>query len=131
MDYKVGQKVRVFKVVHYTKTGLVVEHETYTVDGDPNGEPLCLRLDVGEDSRTGFGHYGPQALHFHEVSFTEEEAVRRWRAEKLVEAIQAEHRAAAIRRELAKPIQRGVGGGERGRYVPEDKDQVRMRFEEK
>jgi len=131
MELKVGEKVTVYKVVSYMDDSVTVEHDTYAVDGDANGEPLCLRLDTDDHKRTGLANYGSQAVHFHEVSFSEEEAVRRWRAEKLVEAVKAEQRAKSLRDDLAKPIRCRGTTGFTGRYVPEGDSQVKMRFEER
>lgn len=126
---KVGDDVRIYDVVSYVNNNIKVLSAIYRVEGDPAGMPLCLRLDLPGtrlSSNPVLARYGSRAVHFHEVSFSEEEAVRRHRAAKLIEAVEAEQRIVQIRAELKIPIHRA---NDDGKHVPVADNQVKMRVE--
>jgi hypothetical protein len=101
---KVGDKVRVWKVIgYYEPHGIRLESAEMTVEGLED-VPLVIAWKVSDKGRYVLGNHFSGSMQIHEAALSEDEAVRRWRAERLESLIEAENRVAEIRKELKRPI---------------------------
>lgn len=131
-ELKVGELVEVFEVGEYLDGKVRIKQAKLCVAGDEAGVPLCLRHDSGggkwDSPRTVFGRHGSFVLQFHEVSFSEQEAIERWRGGKLQELVKHEQAIAELRVLLSKPIRKLIDDTVVAR--PEKEGIMRVRIDE-
>lgn len=130
-ELKVGEFVEVFEVGEYMDGKVRIKQAKLCVAGDEAGVPLCLRYDSGGSkwgSRSVFGRHGSFVLQFHEVSFSEQEAIERWRGGRLQELVKHEQAIVELRALLSKPIRKLVDDTVVAR--PEKEGIMRVRVDE-
>lgn len=128
---KVGDKVTVYKVMELQGPGrrrLEIESETVEVVGDAAGEPLCLAFCVSSPGRV-FYEYRDGTFQVHEVDFSEEDAVRRYRGELLAEVRRHEIAAGEAREKLDRSIRLLEGRRAIPEKAPNGEPSVKTRVE--
>jgi len=107
-DLKVGDTVTHYSVGRYNdphnfdRIVLQVKRKKFTVEGDEDGQPLCLVHTADE-------WFNDDRKHLHEIALTELEAVRRYRAGLLMDVVKSRVSVERTMGELKKVVKLTTG----------------------